>query len=174
MTDSKSPPNPEQETEKDIEQAPSEISASQFDLKDFFPYLVRVYYQSVSSSVGNIYSSLYDLSVSEWRVMAVLAPPRSMSALNIINRSSMNKVNVSRAVARLRKRGYLKQDIDGDDRRRSVLHLTEEGCKVFYDLIPRVREVEAQLLAGLSKKEVETLISLMARVRENADKLEKP
>jgi DNA-binding MarR family transcriptional regulator len=84
----------------------------------------------------------------------------------------MNKVNVSRAVARLRKRGFLKQDIDGDDRRRSVLRLTEEGRKVFYDLIPRVKEVERQLLAGLSEEEIRTLISLMARVRENANSLE--
>jgi DNA-binding MarR family transcriptional regulator len=95
-----------------------------------------------------------------------------MSALDIIERSSMNKVNVSRAVARLRKRGFLKQDIDGDDRRRSVLRLTEEGRKVFYDLIPRVKEVERQLLAGLSEEEIRTLISLMARVRENANSLE--
>ncbi|SNZ20489.1 MarR family winged helix-turn-helix transcriptional regulator [Cohaesibacter gelatinilyticus] len=149
-----------------------QMSAENFDLKSFFPYLVRVYYQSVSGSVGDVYSSLYDLGVSEWRVMAVLAPPQSMSALDIIERSSMNKVNVSRAVARLRKRGFLKQDIDGDDRRRSVLRLTEEGRKVFYDLIPRVKEVERQLLAGLSEEEVRTLISLMARVRENASSLE--
>ncbi|MCV6576739.1 MAG: MarR family winged helix-turn-helix transcriptional regulator, partial [Cohaesibacter sp.] len=134
-------PDPDQ----DLSSQQAKLMAEAFDLKSFFPYLVRVYYQSVSSSVGDIYSDLYALSVSEWRVMAVLAPPQSMSALDIIERSSMNKVNVSRAVARLRKRGYLKQDIDGDDRRRSVLRLTQEGCKVFHDLIPRVKEVERQL-----------------------------
>lgn len=162
----------DQREDKEIALTMGQDSIENFDLKSFFPYLVRVYYQSVSGSVGDVYGSLYDLGVSEWRVMAVLAPPRSMSALDIINRSSMNKVNVSRAVARLRKRGYLKQDIDGDDRRRSVLRLTEEGCKVFYDLIPRVKEVERQLLAGLSEEEIQILISLMGRVQDNAEALQ--
>lgn len=140
-----------------------------FDLKNFFPYLVRVYYQSVSMSVSKVYTECYDLSVSEWRVMAVLGPYQSMSANEITNRSSMNKVNVSRAVSRLRKRNYLKQDIDGDDRRRSVLHLTEEGKQVFYGLVPMVKQVEAQLLSGLTEDEIKTLLDLMAKIRANAE-----
>lgn len=140
-----------------------------FDLKSFFPYLVRVYYQSVSNSVSQVYTECYDLSVSEWRVMAVLGPFQSMSANDITNRSSMNKVNVSRAVSRLRKRNFLKQDIDGDDRRRSVLHLTEEGKQAFSGLVPMVKQVEAQLLQGLTEDEIKTLLTLMAKIRANAE-----
>ena len=91
-----------------------------------------------------------------------------MSAADITNNSSMNKVNVSRAVSRLRKKGFLKQDIDGDDRRRSVLRLTDEGRDAFEILVPKVLGVEEQLLSGFSDKEINTLIDLMARVKANA------
>lgn len=141
-----------------------------FDLKAFFPYRVRIFYQAVSTSVSKIYTDAYDLSVAEWRVMSVLGPHQSMSANEITTRSSMNKVNVSRAVSRLRKRGFLKQDIDGDDRRRSVLHLTEEGKDAFGTLVPLVRNVEAQLLDGLNPEEIEQLTILMDKVRSNAEK----
>ena len=141
-----------------------------FDLACFFPYQVRVFYQAVSTSVSEVYSEAYELSVAEWRVMAVLGPHQSMSANEITNRSSMNKVNVSRAVSRLRKRGFLKQDIDGDDRRRSVLHLTDAGKEAFANLVPQVRQVEAQLLEGLDSQEIETLTQLMNKVRANAEK----
>ena len=142
-----------------------------FDLQRFFPYRVRIYYRAVSASVAAIYSSLFGLSVPEWRTMVVLGPHRALSAGEIVERSSMDKVNVSRAIARLRKRGFLKRDIDGDDRRRSVLRLTDEGREVFHSLVPQVLDLEEKLLDGLSTGERRTLHRLMDRVRENAERL---
>ena len=142
-----------------------------FDLSRFFPYLVRVYYRAVSESVSAVYSSLYKLTVSEWRTMAVLGPYRALSASEIVERSSMDKVNVSRAIKGLRNAGYLKRDIYGDDRRRAVLRLTKSGIEVFQALTPKVTEVEQQLLKDLSSQERDTLIRLMEKVHDNAKAL---
>ena len=139
-----------------------------FELGSFFPYQVRVFYQAVSSSVSDIYAPLYGLSVSEWRTMAVLGPQQALSAGEIVARSSMDKVNVSRAIKKLRASGLLKRDIDGDDRRRAVLRLTDEGVAVFRALVPLVRQREAALLEGLSAEERDSLLRLMERVRRNA------
>ncbi len=142
-----------------------------FDLRSFFPYLVRVYYQSVSASVTQVYGPLHGLSVSEWRTMAVLGTHRLLSASEIVERSSMDRVAVSRAIKGLREAGLLKRDIDGDDRRRAVLRLTDEGAAVFNDLIPRVLELERRLLQGLNQEERRVLIALMQRVQANAEKI---
>lgn len=141
------------------------------DLRTFFPYLVRVYYRAVSSSVSDVYTSLYGLSVAEWRTMTVLGPHRAVSASVVASESSMDKVAVSRAIARLKEKKYLRQDINGEDRRFSVVSLTEEGRGVYRDLVPRVRDIEQKLLAGLSGAERDTLKSLMEKVRMNADAL---
>ena len=143
-----------------------------FDLKAFFPYQVRIYYRSVSSSVSDIYGTLYGLTVPEWRTMAVLGPHRALSAGEIVERSSMDKVNVSRAISRLRERGFLKRDIDGDDRRRLVLRLTEDGRDAFKTLVPKLLDLEKTLLAGLSDAEVQELLRLMTKVRLNAEALD--
>ncbi len=148
--------------------------AEAFDLSSFFPYLVRVYYRAVSESVASIYSTLFGLSVSEWRTMVVLGPNRAMSASEIVAESSMDKVNVSRAVQRLRGAGLLKRDIDGDDRRRAVLRLTAKGVEAFRTLVPLVRQREVDLLAGLSPDERETLLRLMEKVRANAEAVKTP
>lgn len=142
---------------------------SDIDLQSFFPYLVRVFYRSVSSSVSDVYTNLYGLSVAEWRTMTVLGPHRAVSASVVASESSMDKVAVSRAIARLREKGYLRQDINGEDRRFSVVSLTEEGRATYRDLVPRVREVERKLLANLSDEEHAELIRLMAKVRGNAE-----
>lgn len=143
-----------------------------FDLKTFFPYLVRVYYRAVSSAVSNVYTSRHGLTVSQWRTMAVLGPNRALSASEIVEQSSMDKVNVSRAVTGLRKAGLLKRDIDGDDRRRAALRLTEAGLDIYEDLTPRMYEIEASLLEGLTEDERATLIELMGKVRRNAELIE--
>jgi DNA-binding MarR family transcriptional regulator len=145
----------------------------EFDLKSFFPYLVRIYYRAVSASVSSIYASMFGLTVPEWRTMAVLGPNRALSASEIVAYSSMDKVNVSRAISRLRKNGLLKRDIDGDDRRRSVVRLTERGREIYETLVPEVLDLEDDLLAGLTKAERETLIRLMDKVRLRAETLER-
>ncbi|MDD7909864.1 MULTISPECIES: MarR family winged helix-turn-helix transcriptional regulator [Pseudovibrio] len=140
-----------------------------FDLRDFFPYRVRVFAAAVSAAVTRVYTERHGLAVSEWRTMAILGSNRALSATEIVEKSSMDKVNVSRAVQSLRKKGLLKRDIDGDDRRRSVLRLTEEGNRIFQDLVPLVREVEQELIADLTEEELTLLEGLMDRVRKRAD-----
>ena len=146
-------------------------SIDSFDLAGFFPYLVRVFYRAVSDAVANVYTEKYGLSMSEWRTMAVLGPYKAMSASEIVELSSMDKVSVSRAIKGLQQHGYIKRDIDGDDKRRAVLRLTLDGRKTFTDLVPRVKQRETQCLDGLSETERTTLITLMERVRMNAEKL---
>lgn len=142
-----------------------------FDLGNFFPYLVRIYYRSVSAAVSNIYAGSYGLSVSEWRTMAVLGPLNSLSASEIVARSSMDKVNVSRAIKGLEANGFLERKIDGKDKRRAVLKLTEKGNRAFGELVPQVKQVEEDCLNGLTQAERKSLTMLMARVQKNAEQL---
>ena len=142
-----------------------------FNLRSFFPYQVRIYYRAVSEAVTSVYSDRFGLSVSEWRTMAVLGPYNALSASEIVEHSSMDKVVVSRAIKGLQAHGYLKRDIDGGDRRRAGLRLTGQGQKVFGILVPLVKQTEKDCLDGLSDEERTTLISLMDRVRLNAENL---
>jgi len=147
---------------------PNASKPADFDLQSFFPYLVRVYYRAVSKSVARIYESRYGLTVSEWRTMAVLGT-NTLSAGEIVERSSMDKVNVSRAIQRLRARGFLRRDIDGDDRRRAMVRLTDMGTTAFADLIPEVNALVDDILMGFTSEERLLLIGLMDRVKKNAE-----
>lgn len=140
-----------------------------FDLKAFFPYQVRIFYSAVSQSVADIYSRAYGLTVYEWRVMAVLGNHQPLSASEVVDHSSLDKVQVSRAIKGLLSAGLLERRVDGSDRRRVNLLLTDRGATVFQDLVPKVEAREREILRGLSPEEQETLKTLMARVRSNAE-----
>jgi DNA-binding MarR family transcriptional regulator len=139
-----------------------------FHLATFFPYLVRMFYRDVSLSVREVYAPSHGLTAAEWRTMAVLNEHEPLSAKQIVARSSMDKVNVSRAVAGLEKAGLVARHVDPADRRRVLLRLTPRGRAVLRDLVPRVLEVERRLLKGLTDTERTTLVDLMRRVRDNA------
>jgi len=144
-------------------------SLTEFDLHKFFPYMVRVFYRSVSDSISHIYTSKFNLSVSEWRVVVTLGTNNVFSASEIVERSSVTKVNVSRATKSLHKRGLLKRDINGTDKRRAALRLTAEGKEIYTTLVPLVTALEEELLDGLTQKEFDMLISLMAKIQKNAE-----
>ncbi len=138
-----------------------------FELQSFLPYLVRVFYVDVSSKVTSTYETQFDMSPAEWRTMAILRPGRSLSATQIVEKSSMDKVIVSRAVSKLTARGWIKIETNNQDRRSKLLHLSQSGVKVYRTIVPKIQSAEKELLHGLSEDQIETLIVLMAKIRQN-------
>lgn len=141
-----------------------------FDLKDFFPYQVRVFYRAVSQSIAEIYSKKHGLSVYEWRAMAVLGNHQPLSAGEVVEYSSLDKVQISRAVKGLSSSGLLERRVDAQDKRRVNLQLTNRGNAIFRELVGLVQVRESEILSDLSNEEIKILKNLMARVRIKADK----
>src|SRR3546814_9596822 len=97
------------------------------DLERFLPYRLSVLPNRVSQTIADFYVERFGLAVTEWRVIAVLGRFAGLSANGVAVRTAMDKVAVSRAVARLLGRGLLEREGHGDDRRRSVLAPGEAG-----------------------------------------------
>ena len=98
--------------------------------------------------------------------MAVLGRFSGLSANQVAQRTAMDKVAVSRAVARLLDSGRIQRDFDDDDRRRSVLKLSEAGYAVYDQIVPLALGFEQHLLAGMSDEERTLLFRLLDRLDE--------
>jgi DNA-binding MarR family transcriptional regulator len=81
------------------------------------------------------------------------------SASEVSDRTAMDKVAVSRAVARLLERGFIQRETHGDDRRRSVLALSAAGFEVYETIAPMVIEITRKLMSVLSEEEEQVLES---------------
>lgn len=143
---------------------------SEFNLRAFFPYKIRVFYRMVSHSVEKLYGPKFGLSAPEWRTMAVLGPNNTMSASEIVERSSMTKVIVSRAIKSLQTSGLMRRDINGDDKRKVVLRLTQQGNAIFTELAPKLLELEMKLLDGIPYKDVLKMLEIMDKIQDNIQK----
>lgn len=127
--------------------------SDQLQLERFLPYRLSVLANSISAALAARYSARHDLTIPEWRVMAVLAREPGLAAAEVAQRTAMDKVAVSRAVARLLARGRLRRGRASGDRRRTRLELSAAGRGVYRRIVPWALEYERRLLRTLSPAE---------------------
>ena len=137
-----------------------------FDLDRLFSYRLSVLSNRISSAIAREYSQRFALGVTEWRVMAVLARYPGLSASKVALRTAMDKVAVSRAVARLLEAGRIEREFDDDDRRRSVLRLSAAGRAVHDQVAPLALAFERHVLGGMPADERDLLFRLLDRLDE--------
>lgn len=140
--------------------------AATLDLEHFLPYRLSVLSNRVSGAIARMYSERFGLGVTEWRVMAVLGRYPGLSAGEVAQRTAMDKVAVSRAVAGLVDAGRVERDTHGDDRRRSVLRLSADGRRIYDEIAPLALAFERRLLDGMPPAEREVLFRLLDRLDE--------
>lgn len=140
--------------------------AAILDLERFVPYQLSLLSNVVSQEIAEAYGDRFGLAITEWRILAVLGRFPGMSAAGVAERSAMDKVAVSRAVARLLERGLLHRETHGDDRRRSVLELSEAGREVYAEVAPLALSYERELLSPLSEEERVQFSRMLERLGE--------
>ena len=138
----------------------------QLDLEHFLPYRLSVLSNRVSGAIARMYSDRFDLGVTEWRVIAVLGRYPDLSANEVAQRTAMDKVAVSRAVARMVRSGRLQRTTHDDDRRRSVLRLSQAGYAIHDEVAPMALAFERRLFDGMDVTERELLFRLLGRLDE--------
>jgi DNA-binding MarR family transcriptional regulator len=134
------------------------------ELENFFPYQTRLFYRQVSSAVSRIYETRYDLKPYEWRTMAILGADGEFTANEVVEKSSMDKVSVSRAIAGLKKRKWVLFKANKQDGRSRLIRLSASGKAAYNELVPLMLEVEARLLSVYSPDEVRELQRLIKKL----------
>ena len=137
-------------------------------LEDFLPYRLSILSNTVSRAIAAAYDRRFGLTIPEWRVIAVLGRFPGLSAVEVADRTMMDKVAVSRAVSKLIKSERIHREFADADRRRSILNLTDEGRRVHDEIAPMALKFEADLLHGLSQDEIRSLNALMERLMARA------
>jgi DNA-binding MarR family transcriptional regulator len=138
------------------------------DLEHFLPYRLSVLSNTVSSALAGAYARRFGLTIPQWRVVAVLARSPGLSAAGVAERTAMDKVAVSRAVAGLARSGRVRRVQAVSDRRRSVLTLTARGHAVYRQIVPLALAYERRLLGELSPAEQAQFDRLLGRLQKRS------
>jgi DNA-binding MarR family transcriptional regulator len=141
------------------------------ELERFLPYRLSVLANTMSAAIATAYAERFELSIPEWRVLAVLARSPGLSAAQVAERTAMDKVAVSRAVAALARARRVERAVEESDRRRSVLQLTPRGHAVYREVVPLALAYEDAVLRGLPARARQKLDSLLEDLQRRARSL---
>lgn len=141
-------------------------------LDRFIPYRLSVLSNIISMSIAEAYEREFGLSIPQWRIMAVLARFPDLSAIEVAERTAMDKVAVSRAVQGLLSSKRVLRAYHKGDRRRSILRLSAAGQAVYTRVAPLALSYEEQLLSALSASDQRVLERLLGRLMEQAQAMQ--
>jgi DNA-binding MarR family transcriptional regulator len=133
-------------------------------LERFLPFKLSVASNRVSQRIAATYEEGFGLSMTAWRVMAVLGERPGESARNVAALTALDKVAVSRAVRILDELGYLVREASPLDGRQSRLSLSAAGQKAYREIIPKAIALEDEINARLTRKEKEVLDQVLDRL----------
>jgi len=137
-------------------------------LDGYLPYRLSVASNAVSGLIARAYQDRFGLTIPQWRLICVLAEGGGLTQGQIVSRTMMDKVTVSRAAQGLLKRRLVDRSDHHADGRSHVLSLAVEGRRLYGEIAPLALAYEAALIAGLAPDEVVLLKRLLCRLQAAA------
>jgi DNA-binding MarR family transcriptional regulator len=140
-------------------------------LEEFMPYRLNVLAATVSEGLARVYSTRFGIDIPGWRIIATLGQLGATTAKSIGQHTHMHKTKVSRAIADLEKRNFVRRYPNPGDKREAFVSLVDAGRKVYEDIVPLAKDYQTHLLAVLSEHEQEVLDKALLALSEEADRL---
>lgn len=113
----------------------------------------------------------FGITRREWRLLSYLAANPGLTPSELARLAGLDKAQSSRGVTSLVDKRLVVRIHNISDRRRAHLELTDRGQQVYEELLPMVRGINRDLLAGLSEVELDTLDTLLQRLQARAEAL---
>jgi DNA-binding MarR family transcriptional regulator len=142
-------------------------------LDDYLPYRVAVVGARLLRESARVHKRQPDpLTTPEWRILGILANFEPLTASEISKISMLDKVAVSRTLARMVRRGFVVKKRARQDQRVLEVTLTKAGWAFYRGLVPKFREQEKMLRSVVSPTEIEALYSILGRFNDFFDRLD--
>lgn len=122
---------------------------------------------SATSALCNKLLAQHDLALQQWVVLSALSQKDKLSVSEIAAYTSSAGPAASRILDRMVEKELIGWRPTQDDRRFSTIFLTEKGNALRH-LQSFDKDVNANLLGGMSESEAETLYSLLQQVTDSA------
>jgi DNA-binding MarR family transcriptional regulator len=134
-------------------------------LKDYLPYRMAVAAARLLREAARVYKRRRDpLNTPQWRVLGILANFEPLTASEISRISMLDKVAISRALAQMVRRGFVRRRRVRLDRRVLEVTITREGWRYYSTLAPELKRQERFMRSILDAGEIEKLFAIFKRL----------
>lgn len=109
----------------------------------------------------------YGLQAGEFDVLATLrrsGPPYRLGPTQLFETLMISSGGMTSRLDRLEKAGLIMRSPNPEDRRGTLVSLTEKGMALMDEMIPRHVQNEARMLTGLTREEQQALSELLGKL----------
>lgn len=117
------------------------------------------------------YAEQHNLTLNEWRVVVVVHDKPGTAGHEVGRLAGLAPMNVSRAVASLKKAGRIRAEQDPSNRRQHALYLTDEGKLLFQQIYPKARAHAEKLFEVFTVEERRQFSEYLQRLYNAAENL---
>lgn len=141
---------------------------AQIGIRDLVSYRLARTSSLMSRGAALRYRRLFDVSLGEWRALALLAAKPGMSLIELSRAAGLDKAQMSRVIAALTERGLVLRTMTPRRGRAVELSLTRAGQTVYRGLIEEAAERDRAFRAALSPEELALLESALDKLSAQA------
>lgn len=146
------------------------IGTEASDIRHLFTYNLQRF-SSISSRIAVRYMlDGFDLTVQEWRALAVLHFLKAAPLILLAQRAGIQKSQASRLITSLVKRDYITRKSHPADGRSTLLSLTEQGNELVRLILEESRDRNRQMLQDLDDDERRELMRLMGKALRSSSR----
>lgn len=140
-------------------------------IRDLLAYRLHVVANTISRSAAARYRREFDVTLGEWRTIALLAGYGPLGLNQLARQSGVDRGQISRIVAGLTERNFVTgtHDLKGKP---VSLSLTAKGRKLFQGLFDAALDRDEVFLGALSAKEREQFDAMLNKILDVARRVE--
>jgi len=145
--------------------------AARAEIRELISFRIHAVANLLSRGAALTYRRQFDVSLMEWRTLALLGAHEPLSLNELSRHAGLDKSQMSRVVAGLSKRALVLRGPDSADGRGVRLTLSRAGAKLYAGLIASANRRNDAFAAVLSVDERRQLDDMLARLADKAREL---
>ena len=134
-------------------------------IRDLLAYRIHVVANTISRSAALRYRREFDVSLGEWRTLAILARYSPLGLNQLARQANIDRGQLSRLVNGLTQRGLVSRTEEAKGKQTRLV-LTAAGQKLYAGLFASALDRDEVLLGALSAEEVEAFDRMLAKILE--------
>ena len=137
--------------------------------EQLFEFHIRNNWFKISRYYNQI-AAKYDMSFS-WGFIMLNIEKEGTPSTSLGPKMGMEPTSLSRTLKNMEDKGYIERRMDADDKRKSIVFLTEEGVEIRKKVRDVVIDFNQKLYSALPKTKVDAFFDIMQRIDTQLDKL---
>jgi MarR family transcriptional regulator, organic hydroperoxide resistance regulator len=116
----------------------------------------------------------YDVTSEQWGIMARIRESEGVNQNRLSANTTKDRHNITRILSRLENRGFIERRPDEGDKRAYRIFLTDDGRSVYERLTSIVVDHGNQMINGLTRSELASLIRILEHIWNNGKLVKLP